>query len=419
MRHKSLENYARTLTVGALIVAALWVRLYHFSNRITLSMEQGMTLATTASYVYDKFSLLGMANVQRVTHDGHMVLVNPLYNYLLIPPLLITHGDPIAMTYVALFTNIVTAAAIYWLSRKMKLSRRVSFFATAFFLFNTVMIEQSLTLWIHNAVPLLGLVTLYLLYKEGKQDKWWIPLALGILSGTGYAFEYLYLGTAIIVGLLTLIFTKKKWQALVLYGVGFLVPQLPIIAFDIRHDWYTLRTLWTYTLDTLHHPGQTRLNIYHFFQFIPALCIAGGMLVDWVCKRWRLLGYTIVALYIVANLGAKTVQWGTAQPKITAPDVLAMSAVVAAHVTGPYNIVYKPDSEYRAYVMRYILTYRLRKPPLGIEAYPSADTLFVVAVRGENLLINQPWEIAVLHAKKQTELSSVTGNEYALYELTK
>ena len=403
-----------------LLFLSIFIRLYHFPQRINFGMEQGMTLSTTASYIYEKFSLLGMSNVARVTSDGHMVLINPLYNYSLIPLMLVFGKNPITLSYLAFFINIFTALALYFIAKKI-FSKQIALFATFFFLFNLTMIEHSLTLWIHNIVPLIGILSFYLLFKWQTSKSRLVIFTLGVLSGLGYAMEYVYLLTLGCIGLYLLITSKHRLTTIFWYCLGCLLPQLPIILFDLRHDWYNLRTLWQYALDTWANPGQSRLMFYHFLQFYPLIFLAFGYLTDRLWRVSKFMGIAMITLYLAFTLTSPKLSLhqaiGTA-PGMDTPLLIDFAKTISTDVTDPYNIVYLPQSEYRSHALRYLLTYVYQVPPMGIEAYPSAKTIYAVGQTGLDLLTDRPWEIGAFNPHNQEILVSDPNNLFSIYKLT-
>lgn len=414
-------KYWLKFLIGSLLILSIALRLYHFPERINFGMEQGMQLSTTASYLYDKFTLLGMVNVHRVTQDGHMVLISPLYNYSLIPFMIAMGRNPITLTYLAFATNIVTSLALYYISKKL-LGFRVALISTFFFLFNLTMIEQSLTLWIHNVIPLIGIMSLYLLVKWNSDKNWWVIFSLGILSGIGYSLEYVYLATLLGIGLYLLVTAKHKWQCIFWYFSGFLVPMLPVLAFDLRHDWYGLRTLWQYSLETLSNPGQSMLAFYHLLQFYPLCFLGMGYLTDRVLRIRPVLGSAFLLGYLIFILTSPKLSLNQAIGTVAgmdAPSLMKFSEAISRDAPDSYNVVYLPQSEYRAYALRYLLTYVHNAPPLGFDGYPSANVIYVVGQSDLDLLTSNVWEINSFQPSHQIVLASTPNNLYSVYKLTR
>ena len=101
------------------------------------------------------------------------------------------------------------------------------------------------------------------------------------------------------------------------------------------------------------------------------------------------------------------------------PTLIQMAGAIA-HDAGPYyNVVYMPDSEYRAYALRYLLTGIYHKPPMGIDAYPSADELYVVASSTRSLDNDIPWEVSSFHPISRSVFYTAPNGKNVVYKLGK
>lgn len=411
---------AGKLVIILLVILGVFLRTYQFPERINFGMEQGMTLSMTASYIHEKFSLLGMSNVARVTHDGHMVLINPLYNYSLIPFMLVLGKNPITLSYLALWINLLTALVLYYVAQKV-FNKRTAIFSSFFFLFNLTMIEHSLTLWIHNLVPLVGILSFYLLVKWQSNRSWAIVFVLGILSGLGYAMEYIYLLTAGLIALYLFATSKSKISTIFWYTLGFAIPQLPVIIFDLRHEWYNIKTLWQYTLDTIEKPSQSRLAFYHFLQYYPIVFLFMGYITAHIYKLNKVVVGSILLIYLSFTLTSPKLSLNQAVGTPTGmntPMLLDLASSIAKDAQGDFNVVYLPQSEYRAHALRYMLTYIYGVTPMGVEAYPSAKTIYAVGDTGLDLLKDRPWEVGAFNPRNQVVLTMTPNNLFSVYKLT-
>jgi uncharacterized membrane protein len=106
------------------------------------------------------------------------------------------------------------------------------------------MISQSLTIWILNPLPLVGLLGMYLLIKYHHKLPPWPILALGVLSGIATGMEWMCLLTVIFLFIYLLYKSAQKTRDISIFILGFALAFSPTIIFDLRHDWYHLRTLW-------------------------------------------------------------------------------------------------------------------------------------------------------------------------------
>lgn len=81
-----------------------------------------------------------------------------------------------------------------------------------------------------------------------------------------------------------------------------------------------------------------------------------------------------------------------------------------------YNIVYVPGSNYRAYGLRYLLSYKYNEPPLGVENYSKDNTLYVFAPKNYDFNENYIFEIGDVVGRKISIISNEWLN-HSLYKL--
>jgi hypothetical protein len=204
-----------------------------------------------------------------------------------------------------------------------------------------------------------------------------------------------------------------------IFSLGFIFTSLPTIIFDIKHDYYNLRVLWQYLLDTLQNPGQSSFEYMHFLQFWPVMAILGALLLDSLYKKRKFFVGGILALYLLINTSGSNFSFTRAigmSDGLNYPMINKAAALIANDNPENFNVATTYDLDSRAYSLRYLLKYRYGKIPLGIIEYPEAQTLYVFAKTGYDFN-NAPWEITGFNPVKFTVLNVDKG--YTLYKLTK
>ena len=127
----------KKFVVITIVLLALAVRFYNFSNRIDFSAEQGISLTTSAQYL-KQFSFLGLQNIQRITSSGHHLYSGAWFGYTLTPLILIFNYDPVLITACFALLNVATGLFLLWLT-KNKYGFLPAIFALILFLFNSTM----------------------------------------------------------------------------------------------------------------------------------------------------------------------------------------------------------------------------------------------------------------------------------------
>lgn len=418
--NKPLVSYHSTWILLILIVLIVsFIRFYNFESRINFGPEQAISLITSANYLTQP-SFLGLPNVQRVTSTGHTIFSGPYFNYNLVPLLLIFNFDPIPITSYFTFLNLFTGVLIFILVNKL-LRFRIAVFSSVLFLFNSTMINHSLFIWIVNYLPLFTLMILYLLFKFKTNQKWYLSLLTGLLAGLSFSLEYMFLLTGLpLVLIVTFLLSKHRFRDLSLVLLGFGLANLPTIFFDLRHNFYHLYTLWTYLLDTLRTPEQSKLSYYHFLHLWPVACIAGGVLLNQIYKKSVIITVSILVAYSILNLMGPEVSFTKAvgiAEGLNYPLLDQAARTISLDQPNNFNVATTFDFNTRAHSLRYLLTYRYHQQPAGVTEYSTINILYVLS-KGDYSFSNPPWEISNFNRRKTTVLIGV-GQDYTLYKLTK
>jgi len=424
----------KILALACLVIGlAIFIRFYNFPSRINFGPEQAMSLIVTGEYLNEKVTLLGVPSTQRITSEGHIIFSSPFFNYSLMPLEKFFNYDPIPITGYFTLLNIFTGLVTFLILSKIS-NRRVAFFSLILFIFNEYMIFHSLFIWIVNYLPLIGILTFYFLWEFKDKNKPKYPLLLGLLSGIAFGLEYMYFLTAVLVLIVLASFSKNKLRDVLLFLIGFAVANFPIILFDVKHNLYYLRTFLQYFEDTIKNPGQSRLAYYQFLQFWPILAFLGGLIIDLFYSRFakfrnicsRLLGYMVivafVVLYVIFNLTSKKVSFVNAVGMSAGFNIIKLD--VAARVISldcpkdNFNVAMLLDFDSRAHPLRYLLNYRYRLKPKGIEQYSDIDTLYVIASSNYNFGEALAWEVKTFAPFKVHILKEIDQN-YFVYKLVK
>ncbi|MBU0777385.1 hypothetical protein KKF82_03880, partial [Patescibacteria group bacterium] len=228
-----------------IIIFALFVRFYNFTERVTFGPEQAISLITSGKVLKSKFTLLGQENVQRITSKGHIIFSGVLFTYSLIPLQTIFNFDPIPITAYFAALSLLSGAVLFIVVKKL-FNFRLALLSTVLFLFNDYMIYHSMFIWILNYLPLIGILSFYLIVDFKNDKRLFNVFLLGFLCGVGFGLEYLYLLTAAVVYLFLIYYSREKTKTSLIFVAGGTLGNLPMLIFDLRHDFYHLRSLWQY-----------------------------------------------------------------------------------------------------------------------------------------------------------------------------
>ncbi len=381
-----------------------------------------MSLITTGQMIKEKPSLLGEAYIQRTTSSGLFLFHSALFNYSLIPLELIFRFDPLPITIFFTFLNFFTGFLIYFFVKKIT-NPVVGWFSTFLFLFNAKMIHHSLFVWTLNYLPLIGLLSLWQMWILFKKRKALLPiLFLGILSGVGFGLQYVYAISAFLIFLYILLFSKKKILGVVLYFLGAAIGDLPMILFDIKHNFYHLNSLYQYFLDSQSHKVAAFYTYYQFLNFWPLFAIVAGLLLWMIFKRNKIVVVALLLGYLFFNLVSpftRIFSGGLKPEEVTLADTKKVASLIAK--TNPptkFNVAVLLDFDTRANPLRYILTYQHNLKPQPVENYNDIDALYVLSLKDYDMQQPRVWELQTYLPYKINFLDAPTSN-HLLYKLTK
>ena len=396
---------------------AAFVRFYRFPSRIVYGPEQAISLLTSANYLGEKISLLGQPDLIRSTSAGHVIFQNALFNYSLVPLQLLFRHDPILITAYFALLNLFTGLVIYLLIKKRHGSS-LAFLTTAFFLFSSTMIYHSLFIWILNYLPLLGILLYFCLTRKNKFTLSNIFL-IGLLCGASFALEYAFIFIAFAIFVFIIWRSPHKIPSALIFLLGAIIPNLTLVIFDLKHQFFHTLTFWQFTLDIFSGKGQTKLSYYHFLSFWPILCLLAAYLVQKYVHH-RFLLPLLLSVYLFINLSSGKVSILSNPNKPPYPqysDFSSAAKLIAQDKTNSFNVATLFDFDTQAHTLRYLLQYRYGQKPQPVENYASIDALYVFSPKSYDIQSPKVWELQTFFPYTITVLD--TKSDFILYKLTK
>lgn len=411
----------RRLELFLLIIifaAAIFVRFYNFEERINFGPEQAISLITSGNYIKNGFSLLGQPYYHN-TSTGLTMFYGPQFNYLLVPIMVIARYSPITITAFFSVLYLVTGLVIYLLSKKLT-NIWTGFIALILFLFNSLMINYSLFIWCLHFFPIMGFISFYLvcIYKKNKYPLL-ITIILGAISGFGISLEYPYAVFSLVIFIWLLVKSQKKIITFLMYVIGNIIGNLPMVMFELRHDFYNLRVLYQYFLDQTANRTHT-LDVFHFLPIWGIGCLFAAIVIYQIFKkRWSIP--IILLTYIILNLKSPLIDFNQAigmPNNMNINKLILASRSIAEDKPSDFNLVSLLDFDTRAHPLRYMVTHLYGQEPLGVEVYPQAKTIYVLADKKYPIDNPMVWELKTFLPYKVSVLSNI-DQDFVIYKLTK
>lgn len=419
---KNFITHGYTLLIISLFVVGAFLRFYHFPDRLIFGPEQGISLLTSANNL-TKFSLLGEYNLQRATSAGHNLIHGPLFSYFLLPFIVLFNFQALAISLIFPFLNLLTALFLFLVAKKL-LGKLVAVFSLFFFLFSSLMIYHSLFIWIYHPLILLGTLSIWFVAKLSENPTkpssgFW----LGLISGIGFSLQYPFLIYGAFLFFLVFLLSKKRFSAGTLFIGGFFLANITRVIFDLRHDFYHLRTLWQFFLDVYYfHTVSAETYSYHYLHLFPIFCLFIGLIAAGLYKTRKVLAFIPVIIFLYFSFTSPLFDLNRAvgMPEGITLKTLEAAANTIANDQPPekFNVVTLWDFDTIARPMRYLLQYNHGLTPQPIENYANVDAIYAFSPIDRNIYNPEVWELNTFKPYKVTPLNS-PSTKYRLYKLIK
>lgn len=416
-----LKNLLKKNNLVLIIICllAIAIRFYNFPNRVTFWSEQARSLIVSGNYVKEKFSLLGQEYF-RQDSNAHVIYSGALFNYSLVPLQLIFDYDPIPITGYFAILNIATGLVVFWTVKKM-FGEKMAFLSMVIFLFNDYMVYHSFFIWNYNYLPLIGILSFYLTHEFLTKRKKINIFLIGLLSGVGISLQILFLPIALVILVINIWKSKRKLLDIFIFGIGIIIGNLPMIAFEVRHDFYQLITIFQYFIDTLKGTSDAKFTYYYLLPFWPVFSIIGAWLLIKLSQINELYIKFILLAYLLLNITSSKInlERPTGMPNgLSVKDIALVSNKISVESKTEYNVASVLDFDKRAYVLRYYLQFVDNKNPQGVTDYSSTKLLYVLSQTGYNFVKSDIWEVKSGGLTKVSKLTDV-GQGYSIYKLEK
>lgn len=398
------------LIICSIFIFAYFVRFYDYSNRIIFWTEQARSLITSLNYL-DKPTLLGQEYF-RQDSNSHIIYSGAYFNYLLLPIVLISSYSPVKITIFFTFLNIITGLGVYLVAKKY-FGNKAAIISSILFLFNYFMIYHSLFIWNYNLLPFVGLVLTYLLMRNINEEKVSNIFYIGLFSGFGVSLQILFLLYSAIILIFVVFKSKNKIRNLLIFILGIILGNLPMLVFDVRHNFYQTNTIFQFLLDTLNGKSDAGFAYYYLLPLAPTVSIFIGA---WLSKLNNIIILVVMLPYVYLNSNL-ALSLRNKNLKISEIDNVAKT-ILSDNYKGDFNVASDIDFDKRAYALRYYLKYVYQKKVMDIDQYQNPKVLYVIAKSDFNFRKSDTWEVKAGMYTKETELNKI-NNSYSIYKLQK
>ncbi len=407
--------------LGIVLISFLYLsfRLYHLNNLIGFRLDQGVHLLETKT-IFDsqKISLIGPM-VTSKSFEGRNFFIGSNYYYVLGAIGLISRWDPLIITGFFIFLEFIFYLFfIFFLKRKFN-----PFWALLTFVFialSPYLVIHSRFFW--NPHLLIPLSILVLLFSEKYFLEKQIEYLFLAAFFWGFAFACHY--SAVLWGLFFLFIFIKSRQSLNLKSylaviIGFFLGNLPFFIFEIRHNFYNIKTLfYVFT-----HSSQSNYSNSHYFVFSLLIFIIFILLSLLLRIKNKLISNLILIIIFVSLFLVQAKIFKNYSPLDTIPgwnypeQQKVADLIVKNDCPRNFNIAATIQGDTRFYDLRYLLNLRDCNP-MPVETYPQAQKLFLVAPPNRPVESEAVWEVNSFRPFKINKKTPI-NDQIILFELDK
>lgn len=340
---------------------------------------------------------------------GRGFFIGPDFYYLLALLAIIFGWNVILITKSLLFLWWLAALGVLvWLGRRFSwLAGLAAYGVFAVFPF---LVDFSRKIWNPNFLPLIGVGFFWLLEEIWRKEKLWQWFLLGFFFGLGINFHYsAFLWGVFFLGFLALGWRRRKFKSLplglFLLLVGIIIGDLPIFLFELRHNFYNLRTMIFITrLGIFQGEAELGLGRHNLISLLPVFFWGLAYVVYRFEKKFNFTKTVILTLIIFLVLTLKIGwrrEWSPTMPegwnvaKQQKVADLICEDVRKEGIDGEFEIAATIHGDTRATPLRWWLS-REGCIPLGVEDYPKANILYLIAPEIRPPEQEIVWEVAVM-----------------------
>lgn len=385
-------------------------------DKMTFHLDQGLQLLETKEMVDSgKIRLIGPM-VSSKTYLDRGFFIGPQYYYVLAVLGKGENWDPLLMTRTLMIIEFwVFLSFCIWVGKKWGVV--TGLIVGMAITISPYLIIHSRFIWNPHMMLWMTMLAVMVVDKWLKTKKWWWLGLLGIMWGVAFGFHYAAILWVLPLGYL---FFKNKSRQWLVVPLGFVAGDLPYIIFELRHNFYNLRTFF-WVMTSANNSG--RLEAHYLINPLLSFGLVAIIYGLFKIKDLKIRGLAIVVLIGVSYWGqtliyaSERIPLGHPEGWTYATELTVVNKVLEHGCPKDFNIAETISGDTRAYDVRYLLTIR-KCLPMAVGDYPKAKTLFLIAPPERPPETESVWEVSSLGKIKVVDKVKI-DDKVILYELEK
>ena len=409
---------------GLITLGSLILRFNHYEKLVNFHLDPPLFLNEVQAMVEaQKIRLIGPLVATKVI-EGRYFFTGPTFYWLLAVLGILLNWDVLLMTAFFAFWWVGTFILIFfWLKRRFGFSLALILYSLISFI--PYLVPYSRMIWNPHFIPFFGVLLLWALEERRKRRLNYF--LAGLSFGLGLSIHYsAILFIPLILYFFINDFRKKSFSFLswLFFFGGVVLVESPLLLFEIRHDFYNLRTILFQVshleLSAGYSFGFYSHEYYYLFPLVPLMVKAYALFLKKLKKaisfRVLLIPHLVLIIFffLYSLLGPQREAainpkgWSLARQK----EVAQM--IIEDNEKG-FEVATIINSDTRAGELRWWLK-QMGHEPMGVEEYNQTDILYLVAPETRPVEDEKVYEIQSLRpfeVQKQVDI----GDNYIFYKL--
>lgn len=229
-----------------IILLAGFLRLYRIDVLMRFVWDESRDMMAVRNIIVNRdITFFGPFN----EIDGRTDFFGVFHYYLILPALWLANFDPVGPAiFTALLGTTAVALAYYWVSRWE--DKSVALTVAAVLAVSPLAVDFNRWPWNPNTISffaMLYLIVLYYFRKAAKKSrrKTVMIFIAGVLLGLLFQLHYFTIALAgSLIPIIYLERNKTTWLHLALFALGFILPNLTFVIFDLTHEGFYRKILF-------------------------------------------------------------------------------------------------------------------------------------------------------------------------------
>jgi hypothetical protein len=277
-----------------IIIFAVFIffRSYNLPSRVGFGWDQERDARAAATILSGHPILLG----PRVQGPEGFYLP-PYFFYLVSPFYAIGHGSPLVTTSFVMVWSALFFGVSYFVISKL-FNKTAALVFLSLWAVNPLAVSIDTIAWNPVVIPLMAMLYIYAVFRK---TPFWAGLILGL--GVSFHTQFLFMSLLLMPLVIEIIKQKKLLDLLKMFA-GFAIPFLPILIFDLRHNFLNIKLAFGFfgSLNNVNRVIYVWDNFSSFIFGIPAVRILSWTVYLGIALMFLIKGKLFRGMFLVWTL---------------------------------------------------------------------------------------------------------------------